>query len=142
MPGKPISTTVKVVLKAGEASPAPPLGPILGQHGVNIMEFVKQYNDRTSDKKGETVPAVITIYEDKSFDFETKLAPVSSMIKGELKIDKGSGEAPREVVGELSRDQVKSIAEAKMEDLNANDVEAAMKIVEGTARSMGVTVKN
>lgn len=141
MAAKPVKTTVKVNLPAGEASPAPPLGPILGQHGVNIMDFVKQYNEKTADKKGNIVPAVITIYEDRSFTFETKLAPVSDMIKKELGIEKGSGEAPREVVGELTKDQVKKIAKEKMKDLNTDDVEAAMKVVEGTARSMGVTVK-
>jgi large subunit ribosomal protein L11 len=139
---KKIKTTVKVVLKAAEASPAPPLGPILGQHGVNIMDFVKQYNDATKDKKGQVVPAVITIYEDRTFDFVTKLAPMTDMIKKKLGIDKGSGEVPRKMVGELTREQIREIAEEKMEDLNTDDVEAAMKIVEGSARSMGVKVKS
>lgn len=142
MAAKPVKTRVKVNLKAGEATPAPPLGPILGQHGVNIMEFVKQYNDRTANLKGNTVPAVITIYEDRSFDFETKLAPVADMIKKELGIDKGSGLAGRETVATLSKQQVRKIAEEKLADLNTDDVEQATKIVEGTARSMGIKIEN
>ncbi|KKS77267.1 MAG: 50S ribosomal protein L11 [Candidatus Woesebacteria bacterium GW2011_GWB1_43_14] len=139
---KQVKTIVKVNLKAGEATPAPPLGPLLGQHGVAIMEFVKAYNDKTADKKGEVVPVVITIYEDRSFDFETKLAPVSEMIKKELNIQKGSGHTPRESAGELTDAQLTKIAEAKIQDLNAKDTEAAKKIVAGTARSMGVKIKN
>lgn len=139
---KAIKTTVKVVLPAGAATPAPPLGPILGQHGVAIMDFVKAYNDATADKKGEVLPAVITIYEDRSFTFEIKAAPVSDMIKKKLNLQKGSGVPNRDKVGKLSRAQLAEIAEAKMEDLNANDVEAAMKIVAGTARSMGVDVES
>ena len=141
MAGKAVKTVVKVNLKAGEASPAPPLGPILGQHGVNIMEFVKAYNDKTSKNKGEVVPAVITIYEDRSFDFVTKKAPVSEFIKKELKIEKGSGETPKEIVGKLTDEQLESIAKEKMEDLNTTNIEAAKKIVAGTAKSMGVKVK-
>ena len=138
---KKILTTIKVNLKAGEATPAPPLGPALGQHGVAIMEFVKQYNDRTKEAKGEVVPAVIAIYDDRSFVFITKKAPVADMIKKTLGIEKGSGKAPREEAGVLTKDQVRKIAEDKMDDLNTKGVDAAMKIVEGTARSMGVTVK-
>lgn len=138
---KAVKTVVKVNLKAGEASPAAPLGPILGQHGVAIMEFVKAYNDKTADKKGETVPAVITIYEDRSFSFVTKLAPIADMIKKKLNLPKGSGTTPRQIVGTLTKDQTREIAEKKMEDLNTKDVEAAMRIVEGTARSMGVKVE-
>jgi large subunit ribosomal protein L11 len=138
MAGKAILTTVKVNLKAGEATPAPPLGPLLGQHGVAIMDFVKQYNDATADKKGQVVPAVITIYEDRSFTFELKLAPVAEFIKKALKIQKGSGATPREVAGTLTEAQVTEIAKEKMPDLNTEDLEAAKKIVEGTARSMGV----
>jgi large subunit ribosomal protein L11 len=141
MAAKKILTTVKVVIKGGEATPAPPLGPILGQHGVNIMEFVKQYNDRTAEKKGQVIPAVINIYEDRSFDFELRLAPVSEMIKKALKIDKGSGATPRVTAGELTDNQVSEIAKEKMADLNTKDLDAAKKIVEGTARSMGVTIK-
>lgn len=142
MAAKPVKTRVKVNLKAGEASPAPPLGPILGQHGVNIMEFVKQYNDRTGNMKGNTVPAVITIYEDRSFDFETKLAPVADMIKKELGIQKGSGAAGRETAATLTHAQVEKIASEKMNDLNTDKLEGAMKVVEGTARSMGIKIEN
>ena len=138
MAGKAVKTVVKVNLKAGEASPAPPLGPILGQHGVNIMEFVKSYNDKTSNKKGEVIPAVITIYEDRSFDFVTKKAPVSEFIKKELKLEKGSGETPKVMVGKLTNEQLEKIATEKMEDLNTTDIEQAKKIVAGTAKSMGV----
>lgn len=138
---KKVKTVVKINLKAGEATPAPPVGTALGQHGVAIMDFVKQYNDRTKDAKGEVVPAVITIYDDRTFDFVTKKAPVSDMIKKTLGLEKGSGAMPKDIVGTLSREQVKKIAEDKLDDLNTKDVEAAMKIVEGTARSMGVKVE-
>jgi len=141
MAAKKILTTIKVNLQAGAASPAPPLGPALGQHGVAIMDFVKAYNDQTSDMKGQVVPAVITVYEDRSFDFELRKAPVSEMIKKELKIEKGSGEASKNIVGALSSSQVEKIAKEKMDDLNTKDLEAAKKIVEGTARSMGVDIK-
>jgi len=135
---KKIKTVVKVNLKAAEASPAPPLGPILGQHGVAIMDFVKAYNDRTKDMKGDVVPAVITIYEDRSFDFEIKKAPVSEMIKKTLGLEKGAHTTPKEIVGTLTKAQVESIAKDKMDDLNTEDLEAAKKVVSGTARSMGV----
>lgn len=138
---KKVKTIVKINLKAGEATPAPPVGTALGQHGVAIMDFVKQYNDRTKDAKGEVVPAVITIYEDRTFEFVTKKAPVADMIKKALGIEKGSGTMPKDIVGTLTKDQVRKIAEDKMADLNTKDVDAAMKIVEGTARSMGVDVK-
>ena len=141
MAAKNILTTVKVNLKGGEASPAPPLGPVLGQHGVNIMDFVKTYNDKTSEMKGQVVPAVITIYEDRSFDFEIKKAPVADMIKKKLGIEKGSGAAPREIAGTLTKAQVEEIAKDKLDDLNTDDVEEAAKIIMGTARSMGVKVK-
>ena len=141
MASKPVKAIVKVNIKGGEATPAPPLGTALGPHGIQIMEFVKAYNDQTADKRGQVVPAVITIYEDRSFDFILKLAPVSEMIKKELGLKKGSGEAPRKIVGTLTKEQVKKIAEEKMADLNANDVDAAIKIVEGSARSMGVEIK-
>ncbi len=142
MATKKIKTIVKVNLKAGEATPAPPLGPALGQHGVAIMEFVKSYNDKTSGMKGQTVPAVITIYEDRSFTFEIKKAPVADMIKKELALEKGSGTAPRDIVGTLTNAQIEKIAKEKMDDFNTDDLEAAKKIVEGTARSMGVKVEN
>ena len=138
---KKVKTIVKINLQAGAATPAPPVGTALGQHGVAIMDFVKRYNDRTAEMKGQVVPAVITIYEDRSFDFIIKKAPVSDMIKKTLGIEKGSGKMPKEVAGTLTRDQVKKIAEEKLVDLNTNNVEAAMKIVEGTARSMGVKVE-
>ncbi|OGM32068.1 50S ribosomal protein L11 [Candidatus Woesebacteria bacterium RIFCSPHIGHO2_01_FULL_44_21] len=139
---KAIKTTVKVLLPAGAATPAPPLGPILGQHGVAIMDFVKAYNEATADKKGEVLPALITIYEDRSFTFEIKTAPVSEMIKKKLSLPKGSGVPNRDKVGKLTQAQLTEIAEAKMQDLNANDIEAARKIVAGTARSMGVEVES
>jgi large subunit ribosomal protein L11 len=138
---KKIKTVIKVNLKAGEATPAPPLGPALGQHGVAIMEFVKAYNEKTAEMKGNIVPAVITIYEDRSFDFEIKLAPVSEMIKKVLGIEKGSGKTPREVAGTLTQDQLTKIAEEKIRDLNTKDLEAAKRIVAGSARSMGIKVE-
>jgi large subunit ribosomal protein L11 len=138
---KKVKTIVKINLKAAEATPAPPVGTALGQHGVAIMEFVKAYNDRTKDMKGQVVPAVITIYEDRTFEFIIKKAPVSDMIKKTLGIEKGSGKAPRETAGTLTRDQVRKIAEEKLDDLNTKDIDAAMKIIEGTARSMGVKVE-
>lgn len=136
-----VKVIVKINLKAGEATPAPPVGTALGQHGVAIMDFVKQYNDKTKDMKGSIAPAIITIYDDRSFTFIIKKAPVADMIKKTLGIEKGAGAPPREEAGVLTKDQVRKIAEEKMDDLNTRDVEAAMKIVEGTARSMGVTVK-
>jgi len=135
---KKVKTIVKVNLPAGEATPAPPLGPALGQHGVAIMEFVRQYNDKTKEMKGNIVPAVITIYEDRSFDFITKKAPVSDMIKKKLGLEKGSGTAGRETLATLSKTQVEEIAKDKMDDLNTDDLEAAKKIVAGSARSMGI----
>jgi len=138
---KKIKTIIKVNLPAGEATPAPPLGPALGQHGVAIMDFVKKYNETTSKMKGNIVPAVITIYEDRSFGFVTKLAPVAEMIKKELGLEKGSGKTPQEIAGNLTGSQLTKIATEKMKDLNTDDVEAAKKIVAGTARSMGITVE-
>ncbi len=138
---KKVKTIVKINLKAAEATPAPPVGTALGQHGVAIMDFVKQYNDKTKDMKGQVVPAVITIFEDRTFTFIIKKAPVSDMIKKALGIEKGSGKTPREPAGTLTRDQVRKIAEEKLVDLNTKNIDAAMKIVEGTARSMGVTVE-
>lgn len=136
-----VKVIVKINLKAAEATPAPPVGTALGQHGVAIMDFVKQYNDKTKEMKGQVVPAVITIYDDRSFDFILKRAPVADMIKKTLGIEKGAGKMPKEVAGVLTKDQVKKIAEDKLDDLNTKDVEAAMKVVEGTARSMGVKVE-
>ena len=142
MAAKKTLTTLKLTLKAAEATPAPPVGSALGQHGVNIMEFVKAYNDRTAEMKGQIVPAVITIFEDRSFTFDIKKAPVSSMIKSELKLEKGSGTTPKDTVGTLTSSQVEKIAKEKLVDLNTDDLEAAKKIVAGTARSMGVKIEN
>ena len=138
---KQVKTIVKLNLPAGEATPAPPVGPALGQHGLNIMDFVKAYNDRTANNKGETIPVEITVYEDRTFTFVTKLPPVSAMIKKALKLEKGSGETGKETVGVLKKTQVEQIAKDKMEDLNTDDLSAAKKIVEGTALSMGVKIK-
>ena len=137
---KKIKTVVKVFPMGGAANPAPPLGPALGGHGINIMEFVNQYNKASADKKGQVVPAEITIYEDRSFTFITKTPPAAVLIKMALNLDKGSAEPHKTKVAELSRDQLRQIAETKMPDLNANDIEAAMRVIAGTARSMGVTV--
>lgn len=135
---KQIKTLIKINLPAGEATPAPPVGPVLGQHGVPIMDFIKEYNAKTADQKGQVIPAVITVYEDRSFTFITKLPPVTAMIKKELGIAKGSGNAGREKAGKLSRAVAEKIAKEKMDDLNANDVDQAVSIVYGTARSMGI----
>lgn len=137
---KKIKTIVKLNLKAGEATPAPPVGPALGQHGVNIMDFVTAYNEGTQDKRGQVIPAEVTIYEDRSFTFITKLPPVSELIKQTLKLEKGAQNTGSETVGELTRAQVMDIAQAKMQDLNTPDLEAAVKTVMGTARSMGVKI--
>ncbi len=138
---KKIRAVVKLQLEAGKATPAPPVGPALGQHGVNIMAFVKEYNERTAAMAGSIVPVEITIYEDRSFTFVLKTPPVSDLIKKELGLEKGSGHPKREKVGKLTREQVRRIAEVKMKDLNTDDLEAAMRMVEGTARSMGVTIE-
>src|SRR6185369_5818774 len=132
---KKLAAIIKLQIKAGAANPAPPVGPILGQHGVNIMEFCKAYNAQTQDKKGQTIPAEITVFEDRSFTFILKLPPVSALIKQALKIQSGAKTTGKEVVGTLTKDQVKQIAETKMPDLNATSIESAMKMVEGTARS-------
>jgi large subunit ribosomal protein L11 len=138
---KKIEKQIKVQAMGGKATPAPPLGPVLGQAGINIGEFVNQFNAATQDRMGEVVPTVITIYEDKSFDLTYKEAPMSAMVLKELGIKSGSGENLKKKVGTLTQDQVRKIAEAKMPDLNAGSVEAAMEIVKGTCRSMGVEVK-
>jgi len=137
---KKVRTVVKLQLEAGKATPAPPVGPALGQHGVNIMAFVKEYNERTAAQAGSIVPVEITIYEDRSFTFVLKTPPVSDLIKKELGIESGSANPKRDKVGRLTREQVRRIAEVKMKDLNTTDIEAAMRMVEGTARSMGVEV--
>ncbi len=139
---KKIKTFIKLTIPAGSATAAPPVGTALGPHGLPIMEFVKAFNERTMPRQGNLLPTVITVYEDRTFSFITKEPPVAEMIKKMVKVEKGSGKALKEPIGTMSQDQVKQIAEAKMPDLNANSVEAAMKIVEGTARSMGVKVSN
>jgi large subunit ribosomal protein L11 len=139
-PKKKVMAMVTLQIKAGAATPAPPVGTALGQHGVNIMDFCKQYNDATAQMGGQVIPAVLTIYEDRTFSFILKQPPMAELIKQAAGIEKGSGRPNREKVGTLSSQQVRDIAEKKMPDLNANDVEAAMAIVAGTARSMGVEV--
>ena len=139
-PKKKVLTTVKLQIEAGSATPAPPVGTALGPHGINIMDFCKAYNAQTEGQRGMVIPAEITIYEDRSFTFITKTPPAAKLIKKLAGIEKGSGEPHREKVGTIARAKVREIAETKMEDLNANDIDAAMRIIEGTARSMGVTV--
>ena len=137
---KKISAVVKVQLPAGKATPAPPLGPALGQHGANIMQFVKEYNARTASMDGQVVPAEITIYEDRSFTFVTKTPPASQLLLKAAGIEKGSGTVPKDKAGTVSRARVKDIAQLKIKDLNANDMDGAIRIIEGTARSMGIDV--
>jgi large subunit ribosomal protein L11 len=137
---KKVLTRIKLQAVGGQASPAPPVGPALGQHGVNIMEFVKSFNAQTQGDLGTVIPVVITVYEDRTFTFVTKSPPAAVLIKQALTLDKGSAEPNREKVGRITQDQLRSIAEKKMNDLNANDVDAAAKIIAGTARSMGVEV--
>jgi len=141
MAKKKIKTIIKVFPMGGAATPAPPIGPALGQHGVNIMEFVTQYNKATADKKGQKIPAEITIYEDRTFTFIIKLPPVSEMIKQELGLKLGSGVPNKDKVGKLTKAQLEKIATAKLPDLNTTILEAAMRSVAGTARSMGVEVE-
>ncbi|MCX6798078.1 MAG: 50S ribosomal protein L11 [Candidatus Falkowbacteria bacterium] len=138
---KKIKTKIKLQITGGQANPAPPVGPALGQHGLNIAEFCQKFNEKTRDKMGEVVPVEITVYEDRTYDFILKTAPASELIKKMAKITKGSGKALTEKVGSITKDQLKEIAEIKMSDLNANDIEAAMKIIAGTARQMGVDIK-
>lgn len=138
---KKVINVLKLNLPAGTATPAPPVGPILGQAGINMMDFLKQYNAKTQDKKGQIIPAEITVYQDRSFTFELKLPPVSAMIMQKLKIKSGSKTAGRDSAGTLTMDQVREIATEKLPDLNTTDVEQAMHTVMGTARSMGVQVK-
>jgi len=138
---KKLVTQVKLQIVGGAANPAPPIGPALGQHGVNIAGFCKEFNDKTQDKKGDVVPVIINIYEDRSFDFIMKVAPASELIKKAAKIPKGAANPLKDKVGKLTKAQLRQIAEVKMPDLNANDIEAAMKIIAGTARQMGVSVE-
>jgi large subunit ribosomal protein L11 len=138
---KRVAALLKLQIPAGQASPAPPVGPALGQHGVNIMDFVREYNTATESQSGTIVPVEITVYEDRSFTFVTKTPPAAVMLRQAARVEKGSAVPHTEKVGKVTRSQVRDIAETKMVDLNANDVEAAMKIIEGTARSMGLTVE-
>lgn len=138
---KKVVALIKLAIPAGKANPAPPIGPALGQHGVNIMAFCKEYNARTADKAGLIVPVEISVFEDRSFTFILKTPPASVLIKKAAKIEKGSGNPRTEKVGSITRAQLREIAETKMPDLNANDIEMAMNIIEGTARNMGVEVK-
>lgn len=137
---KKVINKLKLNLPAGSATPAPPVGPILGQAGINMMDFLKQYNAATQDKRGQIIPAEITVYQDRSFTFELKISPVSALIKQTLKLQKGSGTAGRDSAGKLTMDQVKKIAETKLPDLNTTSLDQAMQTVIGTARSMGVEV--
>lgn len=139
---KKVVAVIKLAITAGKANPAPPIGPALGQHGVNIMMFCKEYNARTADQAGMVVPVEISVFEDRSFTFVLKTPPASKLIAKAAGIDRGSGEPNRKKAGSITRTQLREIATAKMPDLNANDIEAAMRIVEGTARNMGVTVND
>jgi large subunit ribosomal protein L11 len=138
---KKIQAIVKLQIKAGQATPAPPVGTALGQHGVNIMEFCRQYNEATQAQMGQVIPVELTIYEDRTFTFITKQPPASELLKQAAGVEKGSGEPNRNKVAQVTRDKVRQIAEQKMVDLNASDIDAAMKIIEGTARSMGIEVQ-
>jgi len=137
---KKIKGYIKLQIQAGKANPAPPIGPALGQQGVNIMEFCKAYNDRTKDMAGQVIPVIITVFEDRSFDFILKTPPVSDLLKKYAKIQKGSAEPNKNKVGSISMEQIKEIAQIKLKDLNANTIDVAMKVVMGSARSMGITV--
>ncbi len=137
---KKVSTIVKLQIPAGAANPAPPVGPALGQAGINIMEFCKQFNAKTQEQRGLIIPVVITVYQDRSFTFITKTPPAAVLLKKALNLEKGSGEPNRNKVGTVTMEQLKEIAEAKMEDLNANDIDAAAEIIAGTARSMGLNI--
>ena len=139
-PKKKVTGLIKLQIQAGAANPAPPIGPALGQHGVNIMDFCKAYNAATESQRGNVIPVEITVYEDRSFDFVTKTPPAARMILKAAGVEKGSGVPHTNKVANISQDQVREIAQTKMVDLNANDINAAMKIIEGTARSMGITV--
>ena len=138
---KKVKAVIKLQIQAGKATPAPPVGPALGQHGVNIMAFCKDYNERTASQEGFIIPAEITVYEDRSFSFVTKMPPVSDLLRRALGVEKGSGNPTSEKIGKISRDTVYEIARNKMKDLNTTDIDKAVKIVAGTARSMGVEVE-
>ena len=138
---KKVRTIVKLQIEAGKATPAPPVGPALGQHGVNIMAFVKEYNEKTARQAGNIVPVVLTVYEDRSFTFEIKTPPASALLRQAAGVEKGSGSAKVDKVGSVPTSKIREIAERKMQDLNAADMDGAMRIVEGTARSMGIEVE-
>ena len=137
---KKITAYIKLQVKAGEANPSPPVGPALGQHGVNIMEFIQQYNAKTADMKGQLVPALVTIYEDRSFKFELKTPPVSALIKQTLNLKLGSGEPNKKKVGTITKSQIEAIAQKKLADMNTDNLASAVKMVEGTAKSMGINI--
>lgn len=138
---KKVKTVIKLQIKAGQANPAPPVGPALGQHGLNIQEFCTKFNEATKDKMGQVIPAEITVYEDRSFDFVLKTPPAADLLKKAAKIEKGAADPLKQKAGTVTKAQIREIAELKMPDLNANDIEQAMKIIEGTARSMGIKVE-
>lgn len=139
---KPVKTQIKLQIPAGQATPAPPIGPALGQHGIGIGDFVKQFNDATKDKSGEIIPVIITVYEDRSFSFQLKTSPASDLLRRAAGAEKGSGEPHKKKVGKITRAQLREITEKKMQDLSADSPEAAEKIIAGTARSMGIEVTN
>ncbi len=139
---KKLKVKFKVLARGGQANPAPPLGPTLGQHGVNINEFTTRFNEETKDRMGEIVPTIVTLYDDKSFDLAYKTAPASELIKQELKLKKGADKPGTEVIGKITQAQLATIAEKKMPDLNANDLEAAKRIIAGTAKQMGLTIED
>jgi large subunit ribosomal protein L11 len=138
---KEIMTVVKLQVQAGKANPAPPIGPALGQHGLNIQDFCSRFNEATKDRMGDVIPVEITVYGDRSFTFIMKTSPAADLLKKAAKVEKGAGNPLKDKVGKVTKDQVREIAQAKMEDLNADDIEGAMKIIEGTARSMGIKVE-
>lgn len=138
---KAIKTIIKLQIQAGQANPAPPVGPALGQHGLNIGEFCNKFNESTKDKTGDIIPVEITVYADRTYDFKLKTPPASDLLKKAAKIEKGSGDVPRTKVGKITRVKLREIAEKKLEDLNTDDIEQAMKTVEGTARSMGIEIE-
>jgi large subunit ribosomal protein L11 len=138
---KPIKSKVKLIISAGEATPAPPIGPSLAPHGINIGEFCNKFNEMTKEYKGMQIPVIVIVYQDRTFDLILKKPPVSSLIKKYLKIEKGSGEAGKKFVGTISKDDLRKIAEEKLPDLNADNLESAIKIIEGTARSMGIRIE-
>lgn len=138
---KKIKTIVKLQIPAGKANPAPPVGPALGQHGLNIGDFVSKFNEATKDKGSDIIPVEITVYEDRTFDFKLKTPPASDLLRKAAGVEKGSGNSLKSKVGKITKEKVREIAEKKMEDLNSNDIEGAIKIIEGTARSMGITIE-